>query len=130
VEIRQYDGVHFLDALPEEAMAMSGNGIAIGFDLLRWGERWHKEGRDTCPPVVRIDEQGVQFLVMTNTQKAWVDDPNISEDRRKIRRKALLKHNWRSWLTLGEDDRNYLLSLLWVPEEPLTPLEILAKMAE
>lgn len=130
MEVTEIDGTHFLDALPEEALRMSSVGVAYGYDLLRWGEQWHRDGKDECPPAVKATTGGVQFLVLSEQEKRWLLEVEHDSVRFEARRLIVYKNNWCSWITMGDDDRNFLLSLLWIPEDPLTPLEILAKMAE
>lgn len=124
------DGHHYADALPEEAMQMSKCGVANGYDDLRYGVRWADEGLDPGRPVVQIDKRGVQLLVMSDDQKAWIQEAEADLKRWERRRKIVRKVNLTRWEDLPPINREYLLSLHWVPAEPYTAMEIIAIMAK
>lgn len=124
------EGHHYADALPEDAMLMSRMGVANGYDFLRYGERWDREGLDPGNPIIQISKEGVQLLVLSDDQRAWIaaveSDPKRWERRKQICR----TRNFVLWHDLTPANREFLLSLHWVPAEPYTAMEVLAIMAK
>ena len=129
MRVEEGNGKLYLDALPEEAIEMSRTGVAFGYDIMRWGEKAAQDGNDFTEPVVRATARGVQFLVLSDKERTWVEKAGRDRLVRKARREVIRQRNWRAWDKLSEGDRDFVLSLLWVPDEPITPLEVLAKMA-
>lgn len=123
------DGHHYADALPKEAMLMSRCGVANGYDFLRFGERWNNEGLDRGIPIVQIDKDGVQLLVLSDKQREWIAENGIDEKRASLRRKICRAHNYAQWVDLTPHNHEFLLSLHWVPAEPYTAMEVIAIMA-
>jgi len=125
-----HDAEHFVDALPEDAMMMSRTGTAHGYDHLRFGEKWANEGKDPGRPIAQINRTGVQMLVMSDREKAWIAEVAEDNTRWVARKKIVRKSNFTPWPKIGERNREFLLSLFWIPAEPLTAMEIIARMAK
>ena len=119
------DSRHYEDTLPEEAIMMSRRGRAKGYDLLRYGDGYG----DLSEPIVEITKKGVQFLVDSATEKAWLTEVENSPARYKARKEMIRKWNWTSWEDLLPINREFLLSLLWIPVDPYNAMEILARAA-
>ena len=130
----RHDPSQFVDCLPEEAMLMSSCGTAHGYDVFRYGEQWLRDGNDPGGPIAQISEKGVQILVMSDAQVAWINDPGVSGEARarraEARRTMVLGFNFTNWGELSEENREYLLSLHWIPDKALSAMEIIAKMSD
>lgn len=124
------EGHHYADALPKEAMLMSRSGVADGYDFLRFGERWNNEGLDRGKPIVQIDKDGVQLLVLSDKQREWIAETGTDEKKAAFRRKICRAHNYVRWTDVTPLNNEFLLSLHWVPSEPYTAMEVIAIMAK
>ena len=130
---REIDRSVYLNVLPQEAANMSRNGVAAGIELLRFGEKWHARTDD--PVVAKFYTSGkIQFKQLTEDEKKLVAYPEHRETptqskERKQRVAIVLRNNEFWWSRLYWYQRDYLLSLYWVPEEPKSPLEMLAAAA-
>lgn len=124
------EGRLYEDTTPEEAMEMSRTGTAEGFDPLRYGEKWAAEGKDPGNPLFRINKRGVQRLVLSDAQKEWIKEVEHDVVRWRARTALVKKRNFTPWREVSEQNRDYLLSLLWIPKDPLTPMEIIARMSD
>lgn len=113
---------HWDDTLPHEAIQMSRVGFAKGYDTFRFGE-----DHDYLIPVAEISKGGVQFTVWSDREKAWINEMEDYSSRKLARIEMVRKWNWTSWAELFPINREFLLSLLWIPEDPFTAMEILAR---
>ena len=130
VDYELHDAYHFEDALPEDAIIMSGTGTAHGYGILRWGQEFHNEHADTEYPVAQIDKLGVQLLVVSDAERRWLRDVEIDHKRLEAREKMVRRWNWTLWRDVCPRNHEFLLSLLWIPAEPLSAMEIIARMAD
>jgi hypothetical protein len=124
-----HDIEHFYHALPKDALMMSSTGVAHGFDTLRFGEHFHQKGGDRTSPVAEISQGGVQFLVFSGREREWIKEVEHTAQRYEARVTMVRHWNWTPWGKLFPCNREFLLSLLWVPAEPLSAMEILARAA-
>jgi hypothetical protein len=113
---------HWDDTLPDEAVLMSRTGRAKGYDPLRFGE-----DHSYLIPVAEITATGVQFLIWSDREKAWIEEVESYSTRKHARMEMVRKWNWTSWEELLPINHEFLLSLLWIPEDPFTAMEILAR---
>lgn len=124
---RRSDYAHIL---PWDAARMSHSGVALGYDLLRWGE---SERGDPEMVIARASVTHFEFMVMTDVEKKFLygirwDARNRGE---QVRRSQVIENlNKKPWDKLDEQQRNFALSLMWVPEQPKSPLEMLAMQLE
>lgn len=116
---------HYEIALPEEALMMSRQGRAKGYDVQWWGD---KEPSGS-PPIVEITEDGVQFMLENDAQKRWLKEVEGDQVKFAARKEMIRRWNWTSWKDLFPINREFLLSLLWIPVDPYTEMEILARAA-
>ena len=127
------ESVQYLHCTPLEAVALSKSGKALGYDLLRWGEKWHEEGFDDGFLVAIASSGGIRYHPVTQREKDWIEDVDRADlDRNGIaaaRRRYIEARNFFPWGTLTRFNKDFILSLLWVPEEPMSPLEALAAQA-
>jgi len=119
--------VHFQHTLPEEAMQMSHTGSALGYDIERYN--LHPDYQEMLP-VAQITNLGVQFLVKSEEEKRWQNEVSREPHRHIIRGQMIREWNFTPWVDLTPRNREFLLGLLWIPDDPLTAMEILAKAAE
>jgi hypothetical protein len=115
---------HFEQATPEEALLMSRKGLAKGYDTV-----YRTEDDDYTRLVVEITHAGVQLLTRSHQQQEWINEMEAHPTRLRARIDMVHNWNWTSWDDLLPINREYLLSLLWIPEDPFTAMEILAKAA-
>lgn len=115
---------HFEQATPEEAILMSRKGLAKGHDIT-----YCVEGEDFTTVTAEITRAGVQFLTFSDPEREWIKEMEKHPGRRYERIEIVRGWNWTSWDDLLPINREYLLSLLWIPEDPFTAMEILAKAA-
>jgi len=106
---------------------MSSTGVAHGYDVLRYGESFHRK-KDGCGdyPVMEITKGGVQFLVTSERERAWIEEVEHSPQRHVARQTIVREWNWTRWKNITPKNREFMLSLLWVPADPLSAMEILA----
>lgn len=116
---------HYADALPEEAIMMSQRGKAKGYDDFWWGPDF----RGNLPAIVEISEKGVQWLILNDAEKAWLAEVENEPTRQQARREMIHNWNWTSWEDLLPINREFLLSLMWIPVDPYNAMEILARAA-
>lgn len=121
---------NYAHILPWDAARMSHNGVALGYDLLRWGEN---DRGDPEMVIARATVSHFEFMVMTNVERKFLH--SIGWDARnrgeQIRRRRIIEElNKKPWDELDEQQRNFALSLMWVPEQPKSPLEMLAMQLE
>ena len=125
-----HDAEHFVDALPEDAMMMSRTGTAHGYDHLRFGLKWESEGKNPGRPIAQINKAGVQLLVISDRERDWIAEVQEDSTRWAAREKMVRQWNFTPWPELADANREFLLSLFWIPAEPLTAMEIIARMAQ
>ena len=126
------ESLQYIHCTPLEAITFSKNGKALGYELLRWGEKHHKAGKDDGFIAAIGTAGGVQLLIRHPLEKSWIDgDPRDREAwrGRKSRAKVIELQNFFPWRTLSGLNKDYIFSLLWVPEEPVSALEALARAA-
>lgn len=118
-------GVEYEHLSPIEVAQLSRSGAAIGYEPFRWGEK--AERLLDLPPVAHATAIAVKFDRWSETDVKFVysDSQNVGSTS-SIRSKYLSAKMWIPWESLSYTDRNYALSLIWVPEEPMAPLEALA----
>jgi hypothetical protein len=129
-EFVENEGRHYADTLPHDAMEMSKAGVAHGYETLRFGMYWNDQELDPGTPVIQIDADGVQLLILSDDQKKWINTEEIDEKRHELRRKIVRAWNYTRWEHVTPANHEYLLTLHWVPAEPYTAMEIIAIMAK
>lgn len=124
----------YLHCMPLEAVTLSKSGKALGYDLLRWGERFHAEGNDSGFVAATATAAGILFHVQNQLERNWVNDVERDDPDRgrtmAARRRFIESRNFYPWQALTGLNKDFVLSLLWIPEEPLSPLEALAQAAD
>ena len=116
---------HYEDATPEEAIMMSRRGQAKGYDPEIFGRKWTSE----IPVLCVATKRGVQWKRMSEAQKEWLKEVDDDPVRRKAREELIRRKNWTSWEDVTPANREFLMSLLWIPVDPYTEMEILARAA-
>jgi hypothetical protein len=119
------DNRHFADALPLEAADMSRRGRAKGFDPIWFGRAWTGE----IPAIAEVTKKGVQFLVLSDDEKAWIVEAEGDNARWKARKQVIRNRNFTSWESISKANHEFLLSLIWIPVDPYNAMEILARAA-
>ena len=121
------NAAEFAHCTPTEAAALSKNGQAIGFDLLRWGEEWHKSGDDEGFTAATATAAGVRCCFRATLEKDYVWEIGIDHFQRRARKAYVHGKNFFPWGTLSRINEDFIFSLHWVPEIPMSPLEALAE---
>jgi len=120
-----------------EAVRLSRSEIAVGFEPERWGRNTKAQtiglggqiisvakNHDDCPFVAQAT---LVAVYVPQSPPPWFQemmvDKSISYAERRQRWRSFHARKWRAWETLDHSDRRYVDSLVWVPEEPLSPLE-------
>ena len=115
---------------PQEAARMSGNGTANGYDIFRWGEKWEARG-DYTGAVMVATTDFVTFLPRTDVEKKVLDAScngrSIEARRRSIEDQSMINRiNTVRWHNLSRGNKDFVDSLFWVPQAPISPLLALA----
>lgn len=117
---------------PLDAVGLSRSGKAMGYDLTYWGLDFM--GKNDHAPVIAVATPDVvKFDRLTSLENGYIGRPGGSETARHAydRRVAEVDRiNTIAWNDLNQTNRDYLMSLLWVPEDPMNPLEALASTTE
>lgn len=108
---------------------MSSVGRAEGFDDMRFGLKRAIEGSNPQYPVARINSKGIQYLVKSDKEKEWLGEVAYNSREWKSRLSVVRAQNFTTWDNLTPSNRDYLLSLLWIPVQPYSAMEIIARMA-
>jgi hypothetical protein len=118
---------HYWDLLPEEAITMSRRGKAKGYDIHRYGVN-----TNYVPEILvaEINRKGVQFLVLGDGEKKYLAEVEHDATRYKARRELIRQSNWILWGDLLPVNREFLLSLLWIPVDPYNAMEVLARSSQ
>ena len=120
----EIDAAQYLQLVPQEAACLSRNGLAWGIEVARWGTENHSA------QVARANDWAVQLLLKSEESRQYL---NPEKDKPWVGREYgcrvayLEARSWHPWRTLEGSQLDYLLSLLWIPEEPMSPLEALAQ---
>jgi len=117
--------------LPLEAAALSKNGLAIGYDLLKWGEEYHSRGCDEGSVAAIASKSGVKILFRTAYELIFIEGEKSESSQdywigKKARRRLIDCRNFYIWESITGQNKDFLLSLHWDPEEPVGALEALA----
>lgn len=115
-----------------EALFTSRTGTAYGFDEELWGRKLpSKDG--FLPHVAEATIYGYKRTYFSQTEnnlfyqllkEAHSVDPTGGRDVNRD------WHGWHPWEAVPRYTRDYLASLLWVPDDPEHPLFLLAKAAD
>ena len=139
------DGRAFTSCLPDEAARMSSTGIAVGVDLMFYGESYYLKNSGTFDDpgervVAMSNGRIVRYMLETGVERKLYysisrpthtlddDELEIYQQRKDRVRCRIRKINTYPWEELTDMNRDYLLSLLWLPEKLMSPLEILANV--
>lgn len=120
------ESAHYANALPEEALMMSRRGRAKGYDDFWWGSKFS----GNLPAIVEISHSGVQWRMPSDAEKAWLEAVNSDVPRYRARSKSLHNYHFTRWNDLHPINHEFLLSLTWIPVDPLNAMEVLAKAAQ
>lgn len=149
-------GIGYEHLLPWESARLSETGVAVGYEPLRFGEAHATESGDVDGLATLIATATVKDVTFQRElkleRKAYADafdnhdlraqlgiplDGALNSDHRRklrLRRRALQRRmdagNTILWENLTRTNREYLLSLLWLPEKPVSPLMALARSLE
>lgn len=116
---------------PDEVCNLSKTGLIVGYELLRWGEAFHEQGGDAGFMAAVANKYAVGAAFLDDNDKSFVKGSGVGDDWKLRRRREgyVTARRFRPWSMLHRFDRDYLMSLLWLPEVPLSPLEALGRMA-
>lgn len=124
---REGRGKQYEQLTPFEAATLSKTGIALGYEPLRWGEEM-ENAHDGCHIAIATPV-AVQMTNWMDTERDYVyGDNEVLGGNATQRRRYVQAKQWRPWKALSQQDRDFMLSLVWVPEEPRSPLEALASV--
>lgn len=132
----EIDGRDYLTVTVQDAVALSRNKTAFGFDLLRWGRERAESHMDLGDPIAVATPIAVRFIPICEFEKDWIEKgylrPKKGERKPGVhrRRQMLVARSWRLWANLSRLDADFMSSLLWVPSDKLSPLEAIARAAE
>jgi len=129
---------HYVHCLPLESAGLSSTGRAVGFDLLRWGESFHSRGAVWANPIAIASQAGIEFLLKSSFELRFIKGHNDDEQglasvsdwkQRIARRRIVDRKNFFIWQNVTGLNEDFILSLHWVPEDPISALEALAMAA-
>lgn len=116
---------------PLDAVALSKDDEAWGYDLLRWGEEYHIKGEGQGFVAARANKAGLWILFKGSLERDFINDRTLNPDISWRRRTEYINaKNFHPWGTITGANYDFIMSLLWVPSEPVSPLEQLALQAE
>ena len=122
----------FLHALPAEAINYSRDGVAVGIDLLPYGEEFHRIHGHPGTLIAIANRDAVRWKKVSQEERdAW-----FTENRERHRLGEERRHRqppwniWIPWDQLSEENYDYLMTLLWLPRDPYSSLEMLALQCE
>lgn len=117
-------GHQYTHCKPLEAVSLSQTGKAYGFDLSRYGMHSYES------PVLHAAtayKTGIQFLFGSDLENKFIwEDPELGTRGATTRSSYVSAKNFFLWDSLPRFNRDFIDSLLWVPEIPMTPLAVLA----
>lgn len=118
-------GVQYEHFTPLEVAYLSRDRVAMGYDILRWGES--TENSYDATPIALATPIAVKFDRWSSEDANFVySDCEKVGATPSIRSKYISAKVWVPWKDLSTTDRDFALSLVWVPADPMTPLEALA----
>jgi hypothetical protein len=125
---REGKGNQYEHLTPQQVAALSRSGIALGYEPLRWGEEFENSmGGDGA--IARATQAAVQIMHWDESDRDFIYGNNKKMGGTSWQRRGYVEaKQWRPWKTLPKHDLDYMLSLVWVPEEPMAPLEALARV--
>lgn len=123
------DPEQFKGVTAEEAVLMSRNKIALGYDDLFYGEQWLREGKHPGHPIIRATVNGLEFLLLSDQERALINSPTLRSMESTLRKKTILATKFTLWEDLLPVHRDFASTLYWLPVEPMTEMEIIAVMS-
>ena len=123
-------GLAYIHCTPLDAVQLSRTNRALGYDLLRWGEKYSSDrfGDDNDEHVAIALPTGVFFLVGSELEEQFIRSSADSQPERGVgaRKQYVQAKNFFLWESLTRFNEDFIQSLFWIPEIPVSSLEALA----